>query len=63
MPGKIFINYRREGTADTAGRLSDRLAQAFGQKNLFVDCVGVDLNARLNQVATCQVFLTIIGPS
>ena len=64
MPGKIFINYRREGTADTAGRLYERIAQAFGHKNLFVDCVGVDLNARLNnQVAKCQVFLTVIGPS
>ena len=30
MPGKIFINYRREGTTDTAGRLHDRIAQAFG---------------------------------
>ena len=64
MPGKIFINYRREGTADTAGRLYDRIAQAFGHQNLFVDFVGVDLNARLNnQVAKCQVFLTVIGPS
>src|SRR5437764_4459186 len=64
MLGKIFINYRREGTADTAGRLCERLAQAFGHENLFVDFVGVDLNARLNnQVAKCQVFLTVIGPS
>jgi tetratricopeptide (TPR) repeat protein len=64
MPGKIFINYRREGTTDTAGRIYDRIAQAFGHKNLFVDCVGVDLKARLNnQVAMCQAFLTVIGPS
>jgi TIR domain len=64
MLDRIFINYRREGTADTAGRLYERLAQAFGHKNVFVDFVGVDLNARLNnQVAKCQVFLTVIGPS
>jgi hypothetical protein len=38
MPGKISINYHREGTTDTSGRLYERIAQAFGQKNLFVDC-------------------------
>ena len=43
MRGKIFINYRREGTAETAGRLYDRVAQAFGHKNLFVDLAGADL--------------------
>src|SRR5215472_7449356 len=64
MRGKIFINYRREGTAETAGRLYDRMVQEFGHESLFVDCVGTDLNARLsNQMAMCQVFLTIIGPS
>ena len=64
MAGKIFINYRREDSTGTAGRLHDRLAQTFGQKNLFVDVVGVDLKVRLNnQVAACQVFLAIIGPN
>src|SRR5262252_5480346 len=64
MRGKIFINYRREGTTETAGRLYDRLAQAFGHENLFVDFLGVDLKARLKyQVPMCQAFLTVIGPS
>ena len=64
MLGKIFINYRREDSTGTAGRVHDRIAQAFGQKNLFVDVVGVDLKGRLNnQVAACQAFLTVIGPS
>src|SRR5262252_9514326 len=64
MRSKIFINYRRGGTAETAGRLYDRIAQAFGHKNLFVDFVGVDLKARLkDQVPVCQAFLTVIGPS
>src|SRR5262249_13600801 len=64
MRGKIFINYRREGTTETAGRLYDRMAQAFGHENLFVDFLGVDLKARLNnQVPMCQAFLTVIGPS
>jgi TIR domain len=64
MRGKIFINYRREGTTETAGRLYDQMAQAFGHKNLFVDFVGVDLKARLkNQVPMCRAFVTVIGPS
>ena len=64
MRNKIFINYRREGTTETAGRLYDRLAQVFGHENLFVDFLGADLKARLNnQLPMCQAFLTVIGPS
>src|SRR5262249_50857490 len=67
MAGKIFINYRREDSIGTAGRLYDRLVQAFGPKNLFMDVdhipAGVDFVAYLNsQVAACDVFLTVIGP-
>jgi GMP synthase PP-ATPase subunit len=31
MAGKIFINYRRDDSPGTAGRLHDRLAQTFGR--------------------------------
>jgi hypothetical protein len=67
MAGKIFINYRREDSIGTAGRLHDRLVQAFGRKNIFMDVdhipAGVDFVAHLNsQVAACDVFLVIIGP-
>jgi hypothetical protein len=37
MAGKIFINYRRDDSISTAGRLQDRLALTFGRKNLFMD--------------------------
>ena len=61
MAGKIFINYRREDSIGTAGRLHDRLAQVFGRKNLLVDVVGNDLDASLiNQIAA---FLAIISPN
>jgi uncharacterized protein len=68
MAGKIFINYRREDSIGTAGRLHDRLAQTFGRKNLFMDVdhipAGVDFVNYLNsQVAACDVFLAIIGPN
>ena len=64
MAGKIFINYRREDSIGTAGRVHDRLAQVFGRKNLLVDVVGNDLDAGLiNQIAACQAFLAIISPN
>ena len=68
MAGKIFINYRRDDSPGTAGRLHDRLAQTFGRKNLFMDVdhipAGVDFLEYLNsQVAVCDVFLAVIGPN
>ena len=66
MAGTIFINYRREDSIGTAGRLRDRLAQTFGHKNLFMDVdsipAGVDFLTYLNkQVAACDVVLVVIG--
>jgi TIR domain len=68
MAGKIFINYRREDSIATAGRLYDRLAQVFGHGSLFIDVdhipAGVDFVTYLNsQVAECDVFLAVIGPN
>ena len=68
MAGTIFINCRRDDSMGTAGRLHDRLTQAFGRENLFVDFgdipTGVDFELHLNNwVAACQVFVTIIGPN
>ena len=68
MAARIFINYRREESTATAGRLHDRLGQSFGRKTLFMDVdhipPGVDFVTHLNnQVAACDVFLAIIGPN
>ena len=68
MTDTIFINYRREDSIGSAGRLHDRLAQTFGQQNIFMDVdsipVGVDFVADLNsQVAACDVVLVVIGPN
>jgi len=68
MVARIFINYRREDSTATAGRLHDRLGQSFGRKTLFMDVdhipPGVDFVSHLNnQVAACDVFLAIIGPN
>jgi formylglycine-generating enzyme required for sulfatase activity len=67
MAGSIFINYRREDSIGTAGRLHDRLAQAFGHDRLFMDVdhipAGVDFVSYLQeQVGACEIFLALIGP-
>jgi formylglycine-generating enzyme required for sulfatase activity len=68
MAGGIFINYRRDDSIGTAGRLHDRLVRDFGRKNLFMDVdnvpAGVDFVEYLNsQVGKCDVLLAIIGPN
>ena len=67
MAGRIFINYRRDDSIGTAGRLRDRLAQEFGSKSVFMDVdnipAGVDFASYLDcQVAACNLFLAVIGP-
>lgn len=67
MPQKIFINYRRDNSIATAGRLHDRLLKAFGRTRLFMDVdnipAGVDFVEYLSdQVAACDVFLAVIDP-
>jgi hypothetical protein len=68
MAGKIFVNYRREDSIALAGRLHDRLIEAFGRDNLFMDVdnipVGINFDEYLNnQVAQCDAMLSVIGPS
>ena len=68
MAGKIFINYRRDDSIAIAGRLHDRLAEAFGGDNLFMDVdnipVGINFEEYLNkQVAQCDAMLSVIGPN
>jgi hypothetical protein len=68
MGGTIFVNYRRDDSPGTAGRLRDRLADAFGPDSLFMDVdnipAGVDFAGHLSaQVAACDVFLAIVGPN
>lgn len=64
----IFIGYRREDTADVAGRIYDALTRRFGRKSLFKDVdnlrPGADFGAYISGVLPkCRVFLALIGPS
>ena len=66
-PTKVFISYRRDDSAPYAGRLFDRLADAIGIENIFMDVdsisFGLDFaEAIRTAVASCDVLLAIIGP-
>ena len=63
---RIFISYRRQGDAGTAGRLHDRLANRFGARRVFMDVsgipLGIEFDAYLNaEVAACDAFIAVIG--
>jgi hypothetical protein len=68
MPGKIFINYRRDDDPGFARALYQRLEKVFRSRDLFMDVEGHikpgdDFVKHLNaQVAACDVLLAVIGP-
>jgi hypothetical protein len=66
VPG-VFISYRRQDTSGIAGRLYDRLADWFGDAQVFMDVdnieLGVDFAGAITRaVGTCEVLLAVIGP-
>src|SRR5215469_15423668 len=66
--GGIFVSYRRQESSDFAGRLYDRLADRFGEGQVFIDVntiePGVDFATEISHaVAACKVLVAVIGPS
>jgi hypothetical protein len=66
VTGKIFINYRREDAKAEAARLRDRLADAFGATNVFMDVddllPGERFDLKLQEtLADADVFLAVIA--
>src|SRR6266536_6305011 len=64
--GGIFVSYRRHESSHLAGRLYDRLADRFGEGQVFIDVdtiePGVDFAEEISRaVATCKVLLAVIG--
>ena len=62
----IFISYRREDSIAYAGRLFDRLADRFGEKQIFMDIdtmkVGLDFVEQIAEaVQSCDVLIAVIG--
>ena len=65
--GGIFISYRRQDASHLAGRLYDRLADTFGEAQIFMDVDTIDLGRDFAEViagaiGSCQVLLALIGP-
>ena len=63
---KLFFCYRREDSADIAGRIYDRLLNQFGEPSLFKDVdsipYGVDFRTEIDKaISTCTAVLAIIG--
>lgn len=64
----IFIGYRRDDTADVAGRIFDALESRFGRDHIFKDVdnlhPGADFAEYINHVLPrCRVALILIGPN
>ena len=62
----VFICYRREDSADAAGRLHDRLVDAYGRDRVFMDIdsipAGIDFVEHVSeQIARCSAVLVVIG--
>ena len=65
--GKIFVNYRRDDERAMAARVRDRLAQTFGNRNVFMDVdhlmAGLRFDKELEKaLAETDTFLAVIGP-
>jgi hypothetical protein len=63
---KLFLSYRREDSADVAGRIYDRLSQAFEKDQVFKDVdaipLGVDFRMHLQKtLESCDVLLVVVG--
>lgn len=63
----VFISYRREDAAASAGRLFDHLSGRFGRAAVFMDVdamePGVDFVEVLgDKVASCDALIAVIGP-
>ena len=66
VQGRIFISYRREDAAYPAGWLFDRLAERFGEDQIFKDVDSIDLGDDFVEVigqavGATDVLLALIG--
>jgi len=67
MPGKIFVNYRRDDAAADSRGVRDGLAAKFGEQNVFIDVDDLKPGQRFDvelakALDACDVFVAIIGP-
>ena len=63
---RIFLSYRRDDSADAAGRLRDMLVDAYGSKRVFQDIKSVPLGTDFvdhvaGQISRCSAVIVMIG--
>ena len=63
---RLFLCYRRDDTQDAAGRLHDRLVDAYGEESVFMDIDSVPLGVDFvefvtEQIASCRAVVVMIG--
>ncbi len=66
QPPKLFISYRRVDSRKDAGRIYDRMVDAFGRENIFMDVDSIPTGADFREaiqhaVDQCDAMLVIIG--
>jgi hypothetical protein len=64
---KIFISYRRSDSSESAGRLFDRLVEAFGRDAVFKDVDSIPLQTRFSDfiktwLEQATLVVVVIGP-
>jgi hypothetical protein len=67
MMRSIFLSYRRGDSQGSAGRLFDRLADAFGTHHIFMDVDGIGPGEHFptvlsSKLAESDVLVAVIGP-
>jgi len=67
MPGKIFVNYRRDDVPGDARGVRDGMAAKFGKANVFMDVdnllVGQRFDVELAKALdACDLLIAVIGP-
>jgi hypothetical protein len=66
-PTAVFVSYRRTDAPGHAGRLYDRLADRYGEQNVFKDLDSLEPGADFAEViqttiSRCDVLIAVIGP-
>lgn len=64
--GGIFVSYRRDDSGWVAGRIAERLADAFGEDRVFFDVLSIDVGLDFMEVIDqhlerCEVMVLVVG--
>jgi TIR domain len=67
MASKVFLSYRRNDSPHASGRLRDRLAEAFGEENVFYDVDSIPAGRDFREVIRTAIqaadaVVVMIGP-